>query len=52
MKEKNFKFRQSYAQAVYLMKDKEAGQFLKAICNYVFEKKNINKTKKSMLIFN
>ncbi len=46
MKEKNFKFRQSYAQAVYLMKDKEAGQFLKAICNYVFEKKEHQQNKK------
>ncbi len=39
MKEKNFKFRESYAIAIKAMNDKEAGQFIKAICNYVFETK-------------
>lgn len=39
MKEKYFKFRESYSQAIQTMTDKEAGQFLKTICEYVFEDK-------------
>lgn len=39
MKEKYFKFRESYAKAIETMSDKEAGEFVKSLCEYVFEGK-------------
>ncbi|MDE6294177.1 MAG: hypothetical protein K2L88_06120 [Clostridiales bacterium] len=39
MKEKNFKFREKYAALVGKMTDKQAGEFIKAVCGYVFEGK-------------
>ena len=39
MKEKNFKFRESYAKAIQTMNDNEAVQFVKSLCEYVFEGK-------------
>lgn len=36
MKERNFKFRRSYAEVVKTMDDKKAGQYIKAVCDYVF----------------
>lgn len=37
MKEKNFKFKESYARTLKSMSDKQAGQFIKAVCGYVFQ---------------
>lgn len=37
MKEKNFKFKESYAKALKGMSDKQAGQFIKAVCGYAFQ---------------
>lgn len=39
MKEKSFKFRESYSLAVKAMNDKQAGKFLKGLCDYVFDGK-------------
>lgn len=39
MKEKYFKFKESFAKAIFSMNDKEAGEFVKALCEYVFEGK-------------
>ena len=36
MKEKNFKFRTSFAEVVNTMDDKQAGQYIKAVCDYAF----------------
>ena len=37
MKERNFKFRKSYAEAIRVMDDKQAGRFIKAVSDYVFD---------------
>lgn len=37
MKEKSFKFRESFGNAVKAMDDKQAGKFIKGLCNYVFD---------------
>ena len=37
MKERNFKFRKSYAEVIRVMDDKQAGKFIKAVCEYVFD---------------
>lgn len=39
MKEKSFKFRESFGAAVKTMDDKTAGRFIKTVCDYVFEGK-------------
>ena len=39
MKEQNFKFRKSFAKLVEQMTDKQAGEFIKAVCGYVFLQK-------------
>lgn len=39
MKERNFKFRKSYAEVIRVMDDKQAGRFIKAISDYAFEGK-------------
>jgi len=39
LKEKNFKFRESYGAAIKAMDDRTAGQFIKQLCDYVFEGK-------------
>lgn len=39
MKEKNFKFKAKFAELVNDMTDKQAGEFIKAISNYVFNNK-------------
>lgn len=39
MKEKSFKFRESFGAAIKAMDDKTAGQFIKQLCDYVFEGK-------------
>ena len=36
MKEQNFKFRESFGKLVEQMTDKQAGEFIKAACGYVF----------------
>lgn len=36
MKEKNFKFRESFGKLVEQMTDKQAGEFIKAVSRYVF----------------
>ena len=36
MKENNFKFRTSFAEVVKAMDDKQAGQYIKAVCDYAF----------------
>lgn len=36
MKERNFKFRKSFAKLVEQMTDKQAGEFIKAVSGYVF----------------
>ncbi len=37
MKEKNFKFRKSFAEVIRVMDDKQAGKFIKALSDYVFD---------------
>ena len=37
MKERNFKFRKSFAEVIRVMDDKQAGKFIKAVCDYVFD---------------
>lgn len=37
MKERNFKFRKSYAEVIRVMDDKQAGKFIKAVSDYVFD---------------
>ena len=39
MENKNFKFKESYANVIKEMTDKQAGEFIKGICGYVFESK-------------
>lgn len=39
MKEKNFKFRESFGKLVEQMTNKQAGEFIKAVSGYVFEGK-------------
>lgn len=39
MKNKNFKFKESYANVIKGMTDKQAGEFIKGICGYAFENK-------------
>ena len=39
MKEKNFKFRMSFANAIKTMSDKKVGKLIKYICYYAFEEK-------------
>lgn len=39
MKEKNFKFRESFGKLVEQMTNKQAGEFIKAVSSYVFEGK-------------
>lgn len=36
MKERNFRFRKSFAEVIRVMDDKQAGKFIKAVCDYVF----------------
>lgn len=36
MKEQNFKFRKSFGKLIEQMTDKQAGEFIKAVCSYVF----------------
>lgn len=37
MKERNFRFRKSFAEVIRVMDDKQAGKFIKAVCDYVFD---------------
>ena len=37
LKERNFKFRKSYAEVIRVMDDKQAGRFIKAVSDYVFD---------------
>ena len=37
LKERNFKFRKSYAEVIRVMDDKQAGKFIKAVSDYVFD---------------
>ena len=39
MKENNFKFKKSYYAVIRDMTDKQAGEFVKGLCGYVFENK-------------
>lgn len=39
MKEKSFRFRESYGLSVKAMNDKQAGKFIKLLCGYVFDGK-------------
>ncbi len=39
MKEQNFKFKKSFGNLVEQMTDKQAGEFIKAVCGYVFNGK-------------
>jgi len=48
MKEKYFKFRESFAKSISLMNDKEAGEFVKALCEYVFEGKIVPTNNKKL----
>lgn len=42
MKERNFKFRKSYAEVIRVMDDKQAGRFIKAVSDYVFDGRAYN----------
>lgn len=42
MKERNFKFRKSYAEVIRVMDDKQAGKFIKAVSDYVFDGRAYN----------
>lgn len=50
MKEKSFKFRESFWKCIQTMDDQTAGQFIKVLCDYVFDNqlpKTSNSTLKS-----
>ncbi len=49
MKENNFKFRESYAKAIGAMNDKQAGKFIKSLCDYAFNNKPFMATKDKTL---
>ncbi len=42
MKEQNFRFRKGYYNIINDMTDKEAGEFIKAVCAYAFDGKEYN----------
>ena len=42
MKERTFKFRKSYAEVIRVMDDKQAGKFIKAVSDYVFDGRAYN----------
>ena len=42
LKERNFKFRKSYAEVIRVMDDKQAGRFIKAVSDYVFDGRAYN----------
>lgn len=42
MKEKSFRFRESFGTAIKAMNDKQAGKFVKALCDFAFEGKVID----------
>ena len=42
MKEKSFRFRESFGKAIKAMNDKQAGKLLKGLCDYVFEGKSFD----------
>ena len=37
MKERNFRFRKRYAEVIRVMDDKQAGRFINAVSDYVFD---------------
>ena len=37
MKERSFRFRKSFAEVIRVMDDKQAGRFIKAVSDYVFD---------------
>lgn len=39
MKEKSFRFKESYGLSIKAMNDKQAGKFIKLLCDYVFDGK-------------
>ncbi len=39
MKEKNFKFKESFGACIKAMDDIQAGKFIKGVCDYAFERK-------------
>jgi hypothetical protein len=39
VKDKNFKFNETYYKVIKDMTDKQAGEFIKGICEYAFESK-------------
>lgn len=40
MKEKSFRFRESFGTAINAMDDRQAGKFIKGLCRYIFEKRS------------
>lgn len=48
MKEKYFKFKENFAKAIKTMSDKEAGRFVKSLCEYVFEGKVVSNHDKEL----
>ena len=42
MKERNFRFRKSFAEVIRVMDDKQAGKFIKAVSDYVFDGRAYN----------
>lgn len=54
MKEKSFRFRESFGRAVRTMTDKQAGKFIKGLCDNIFDNKYFTSndaTLKSAYIF-
>lgn len=48
MKEKSFRFRESFGRAVRTMTDKQAGKFIKGLCDNVFDNKYFTTKDKSL----
>lgn len=48
MKEKSFRFRESFGRAVRTMTDKQAGRFIKGLCDNVFDNKYFTTKDKSL----
>lgn len=48
MKEKSFRFRESFGKAVRTMTDKQAGRFIKGLCDNVFDNKYFTTNDKAL----
>lgn len=48
MKEKSIRFRESFGRAIRMMTDKQAGKFIKGLCDNVFDNKYFTSNDKAL----